>query len=107
MRNSTASLACALLCAAAPALALDVAKAPYGTTSDGKAVQAFTLANDHGMSAKVLDLGAYITEINVPGKDGKMANVVIGPGNLARWEKAGGFNSLIGRYANRLMKGFS
>jgi aldose 1-epimerase len=99
-----------LLCAAIfspAAFALDVVRAPYGAMSNGQAVQVFTLTNDHGMSAKVLDLGAYITEINVPGRDGKMANVVIGPGNLAGWEKAGGFNSLIGRYANRLMKGFS
>jgi aldose 1-epimerase len=107
MRKPMAGLACVLICAAAPASALDVAKASFGATSDGKAVQVFTLTNDHGMSARVLDLGAYITEINVPGKDGRPANVVLGPGDLAGWEKAGGFNSLIGRYANRLMHGFS
>jgi aldose 1-epimerase len=99
-------LACALL-SSAPALALDVSKAPYGTTGDGKPVQIFTLTNDHGMSAKVLDLGAYITEINVPGRDGKTANVVLGFGDLPAWERAGSWNSLVGRYANRLMHGFT
>jgi len=78
MKTITAALAGAFLCSAAPAFALDVAKAGFGTTSDGKPVQVFTLSNDHGMTAKVLDLGAYITEINVPGKDGKTANVVLG-----------------------------
>jgi aldose 1-epimerase len=94
-------------CTICSALALDVSSDAYGTTADGRAVKVFTLTNDHGMRARVLDLGAYITEIDVPGRDGKPANIVLGPGDLAGWEKAGGFNSLIGRYANRLAHGFT
>ena len=107
MKIITAALLGVLFCSTAPVHALDVSKADYGTTTDGKPVQVFTLTNDRGMSAKVLDLGAYITEINVPGRDGKTANVVLGFGNLPAWEGAGSFNSLVGRYANRLMHGFT
>lgn len=106
MKIFAAALAGALSCSTS-AFALDVSQAVYGTLPDGHTVHVFTLTNDHGMSAKVLDLGGYITEINVPGRDGKTANVVFELPNLAAYEHAGPFNSLVGRYANRLMHGFT
>lgn len=90
-----------------PAFCLEVSQSPYGTTEDGNAVHVFTLTNDHGMSVKFLDLGGIITEINVPGRDGTKANVVVSLPDLGAYEHTGALNSLIGRYANRLLNGFS
>jgi aldose 1-epimerase len=107
MKLLTAASAALFILSVSPALSLEVAQSPYGTTEDGKVVHAFTLANDHGMSVKFLDLGGIITEINVPGRDGSNANVVLSLPDLDAYEHTGAFNSLIGRYANRLLNGFS
>jgi aldose 1-epimerase len=84
-----------------------VETAPFGTTKDGKAVQVFTLTNNHGMKAKVLDLGAIICDVEAPGRDGKMANVVLCQKDLANLEATGPLSALTGRYANRIAHGFT
>jgi aldose 1-epimerase len=84
-----------------------VETAPFGTTKDGKTVQVFTLTNNHGMRAKVLDLGAIICDVEAPGRDGKMANVVLCQRDLANLEATGPLSALTGRYANRIAHGFT
>lgn len=78
----------------------------YGTKRDGGAVHAFTLTNANGISATILDMGGTITAIQVPGRDGRSRNVVLGLADLAAYETSGWWNCLIGRYANRLRNGF-
>src|SRR5690348_15968198 len=78
----------------------------YGVTADGRMVHAFSLKNDHGVSAKILDYGGIITELNAPDRRGRTANVVLGLADLKAYEATGGLNSLIGRYANRIKNGF-
>ena len=51
---------------------------PFGKTADGTPVESYTLTNKNGVTVKVMTLGATITEINVPDKAGKIANVVLG-----------------------------
>jgi aldose 1-epimerase len=84
-----------------------VAEAPYGVTSTGAAVRQFTLKNDRGMVARVLDYGGVITEISAPDRRGRMANVVLSLRDLATYETGGNINNLIGRYANRIRGGFT
>ena len=84
-----------------------VSVSDYGKTAEGHAVKAYTLSNAHGMSVKVLDYGGIITEINAPDRRGKIGNVVLGLSDLKAYEAIGGFNSLIGRYANRIKGGFT
>src|SRR5512138_430939 len=80
-----------------------VDKAPFGTTSNGQAVEVYTLRNSHGLTAKVLTFGAAIYSLEVPDRDGKMANVNANRPGLADYEaKGGAFGSVIGRYANRI-----
>ena len=38
-----------------------------------------TLVNAHGASATILPFGATLVELRVPDRDGKLANVVLGP----------------------------
>ena len=79
----------------------------YGVTAEGQAVHVYTLSNSHGMSAKILDYGGIISELNAPDRQGKLKNVVFGLSDLRMYEANGGLNSLIGRYANRLKGGFT
>jgi aldose 1-epimerase len=84
-----------------------VSVSDYGVTAEGTAVHVYTLSNSHGLSAKILDYGGIISELNAPDRQGKLENVVFGLSDLRLYEANGGLNSLIGRYANRLKGGFT
>jgi len=83
----------------------EVRARPYGTTQDGRAVTAYTLFNDTGASATILDFGGTIAEIRVPDRNGELGNVVMSFADLAGWEAVGHANANIGRYANRIRGG--
>lgn len=79
---------------------------PFGTTADGRAVEAYTLINNKGCSAKILTYGGTITELNVPDDRGIKGNVVLGFDNISDYEKKSPyFGCLVGRVANRIAKG--
>ena len=84
-----------------------VSVSDYGVTVDGRAVHVYTLTNDHSVSAKVLDYGGIITELDAPDRQGQVRNVVLGLRSLKDYEATGALNSLIGRYANRIKGGFT
>jgi aldose 1-epimerase len=78
----------------------------YGITEDGKPVIAYTLANDEGMRARVLTLGCIIASLEVPDRDGKSANVVLGSDSVAGYlHRSPHFGAIAGRYANRIAGG--
>ncbi|TFI58964.1 galactose mutarotase [Sphingomonas parva] len=90
---------------ASPAVAASVTIAPYGTLKDGREIVQATLRNDHGMEVRVISYGAIITDIVVPDRQGRRANVVPGFGSLAEYEAKNGnygFGAAIGRYAGRI-----
>jgi aldose 1-epimerase len=97
----------ATLLGPAAAWAGTVDTAPYGTTKDGGQVHVFTLTNNHGMRARVLDLGGVICDVEAPGRDGKLANVILCQKDLAGIEASGPMSALTGRYANRIGHGFT
>jgi aldose 1-epimerase len=83
-----------------------VQKSDFGKTEDGKAVEMYTLTNGKGMTAKVITYGALLTELEVPDKDGKPGDVVLGFDDLKGY--LGGhpyFGATVGRVANRIAKG--
>lgn len=79
----------------------------FGKTSDGTAVEAFTLKNKNGMVVKLITLGATVTELHVPDKNGKTADVVLGFDNVAGYESADNqhFGCTTGRVCNRIAGG--
>lgn len=89
------------------AAAGEVRTAPYGTTQDGRPVTAYTLINNSGASATILDFGGTIAEICVPDRAGRVGNVVMSFADLVGWEAVGHANANIGRYANRIRGGFT
>ena len=74
MKKTAFALAC--LCLAAPAQAR-IEKAPWGESPDHQKVDIYTLTNQHGMSARITNYGAFLVSLNVPDKTGKMADVVV------------------------------
>jgi len=83
-----------------------VEKKAFGKTPDGQQVDLYTLTNTAGMTAKIMTYGAILTELDVPDRDGKPADVVLGFDNLKDY-LAGHpyFGATVGRVANRVAKG--
>ncbi|MET9361245.1 aldose epimerase family protein [Streptomyces sp. NPDC006632] len=80
-------------------------KQHFGTLSDGTAVDLWTLANG-GTRLQVLSYGGVVHSLEVPDRDGHVANVALGFDNLADYvEKSPYFGGLIGRYGNRIAAG--
>jgi aldose 1-epimerase len=83
-----------------------VEKIPFGKAADGAEIDLFILTNANGMKAKITTYGSILTELDVPDRDGKLGNVVLGFDNLAGY-LAGHphFGATTGRVANRIAKG--
>jgi aldose 1-epimerase len=80
-----------------------VQKSDYGKTADGTAVDLYTLTNANGAVAKVITYGGIVTELHVPDKDGKLADVVLGCPDLKTYEAGHPhFGAITGRVANRI-----
>jgi aldose 1-epimerase len=82
-----------------------VSMSKFGTTADGEAVALYTLTNGKA-TAKVMTYGAILTELHVPDRDGKTADVVLGFDNLKGYlDVHPYFGATVGRVANRIAKG--
>ncbi|MGK2286342.1 aldose epimerase family protein [Pedomonas sp. V897] len=101
-----ALLGALLITVSGQALAADVARASFGQLSTGETVEAFTLTNNNGVSARVITLGATLQSLVAPDRNGKSADIVLGYATAADYEKyANYFGVSVGRYANRIGKG--
>jgi len=58
-------------------------KNSFGKLPDGTEIQQFTLHNSKGAVAKVITYGATLTELWMPDKSGKNADIVLGFDNLS------------------------
>jgi aldose 1-epimerase len=79
----------------------------FGVMKNGATVHVFTMTNNHGMRAQVLDLGGIICDVEAPGRDGRSANVILCQKDLAAIEATGPMSAFTGRYANRIGHGFT
>jgi aldose 1-epimerase len=90
------------------AAGLELAKPiPFGTTSDGASVEKYTLRNSHGVEANIITYGATLQSLLVPGKNGKVDDVVLGFDDVQGYQNNGTvyFGATIGRFGNRLAAG--
>lgn len=80
-----------------------ITEKPFGNT-DGQAITEYTLTNANGMQLSVINYGGTITKLMVPGKDGKLGDVVLGYESLDGYLQRANpyFGALIGRYGNRI-----
>jgi len=91
---------------AAKAKSPAVKKEIFGDSRDGETVEIFTLTNSRGLKARVMTWGATLVSMEVPDRDGKLADVTLGFDKLEGYLGAHPFfGSTAGRYANRIAKG--
>ncbi len=77
----------------------------FGKTPDGTAVDQYELSNGR-MTVKVITYGAIVTEIHVPDREGKRADVVLGFDTLEGYlGDHPYFGAIVGRFANRIARG--
>ncbi len=79
---------------------------PFGKTAEGKEVKLFTCTNASGSILELTDYGASVVSVEVPDRDGKLANVNLG------FDKLDGylgqhpfFGATVGRFCNRIANG--
>ncbi|MEZ5962934.1 MAG: aldose epimerase family protein [Planctomycetota bacterium] len=79
----------------------------FGTTRAGEAARFLVLHNAHGLRAKLTDYGATLVEMWVPGRDGRLADVVLGFDDVSGYESDANqyFGCTAGRVCNRIAKG--
>ena len=77
----------------------------FGSLADGTAVESFVLfARPVEMTA--ITLGAIITAVRTPDRDGRAGNVVLGHDSLERYVADRSYlGAVVGRYANRIAHG--
>jgi len=82
---------------------MSITKDFFGQTPDSKQVNLYTLVNTNGMTAKITNYGAILVSLEVPDRDGHMADVALGYDNLNDYiERGAFFGATVGRYANRI-----
>jgi aldose 1-epimerase len=85
-----------------PAVAATITEAPFGKLGDAP-VQIYTLTNRNGLVARITNYGAIVTELHVPDRTGRLADVVAGFENLDGYRKGSAyFGAIVGRVANRI-----
>jgi aldose 1-epimerase len=85
---------------------MSIEKQPYGKTPDGTEVDQYTLTNANGLKVKIITYGATITAVEVPDRNGKLANVTLYCDSLEDYaSQTAYFGAAVGRYANRIAKG--
>ena len=78
----------------------------FGTLPDGRAVEAVTLANGRGLTARIIGYGAAIQALTVPDRDARLADVALGYAKLDGYlAGAEYFGATVGRVANRIARG--
>lgn len=83
-----------------------MSKYTFGTLPDGKEVSLFLLKNSRGCTAEILNYGGIIRSLNVPDKNGKITDVVLGFDSLEEYAADQTYmGALVGRYANRIANG--
>lgn len=78
----------------------------YEKLGEGEYVTAYTLTNSNGISATVLDYGAILTDLLVPDRGGKLADINLACANYESYvNESPYFGAIVGRYGNRIANG--
>ena len=72
----------------------------------GKDVDGFVLRNGNGLSASLISYGARLTRFETPGRDGRLADIVLGFDDIQSYVATNTyFGATCGRYGNRIRQG--
>jgi aldose 1-epimerase len=88
------------------AQSVEISRSDFGSLPDGHHVELISLTNGHGVSLRVMTLGASVQSLMVPDRHGTPADVVLGYASLSGYlNKPQYFGSTVGRFANRIAAG--
>lgn len=81
-----------------------ITQEPWGTLEDGTEITRYTITNASGARASFMPLGAAILAVEVPDRDGRLADVALGFDTARDYatNNSPQFGLVIGRYANRI-----
>ena len=84
-----------------------IKKESFGKTIEGQEVTAFLLENANGVRIKVINYGATVVSVEVPDRNGKLSDVLLGFDGIEGYQGASNpyFGATCGRCANRIAKG--
>ncbi len=83
----------------------------FGLLSNGDSVHSYELTNKKGMYLQLIDLGAAVSSLKIPLKNGAVIDVVLGFDALADYVASYNtksppyFGAIVGRFAGRINKG--
>jgi len=101
-----ATLALIASLAATQANAATAKREAFGALADGTKIEAVTLTNGNGVTARIMTLGAALQSLVVPDRNGKGDEITLGYDTAAEYlAKPNYFGASIGRYANRIRAG--
>lgn len=76
---------------------------PFGVLPNGTMITLYTLTNDNGIKAGIIDYGGIIVSLFVPDRNRKSDDVVLGYDNIEDYlHRSPFFGALVGRHANRI-----
>ncbi|MHB1794078.1 MAG: aldose epimerase family protein [Acidobacteriaceae bacterium] len=84
----------------------EVKKSIFGAMPDGTTISIFEL-QEGALKARVMTYGARLVSLEVPDRNGKVADVVLGYDSLASYlsDRKTYFGAIVGRYGNRIGHG--
>lgn len=82
---------------------MTISKRVFGTLGDGTQIFCWTMINENGLKAEILDYGATVRSIVVPDKNGNPVDVVLGYDTLEEYVADDCYlGATIGRVSNRI-----
>ena len=95
-----------ILCLEGSCMQAEVNKSVFGTMPDGAVIEIFTL-HEGNLTARIMTYGARVVSLDVPDRNGKIADVVLGYGSLDGYLNGPNtyFGAIVGRYGNRIAHG--
>jgi aldose 1-epimerase len=84
-----------------------VERSPFGQAPDGAPVDLYTLVSGKGAVARIATYGATVVSLEVPDREGRPGDVVLGFDSLDGYLANGRvyLGCIVGRYANRIREG--
>lgn len=105
-RIQCVGLACVAALLSVTGHAAEARREAGGALADGRAVEAITLSNSQGVSARILAYGATLQQFVAPDRHGQPADIVLGLPDAGAYEaRETYFGVTVGRYANRIAGG--
>ena len=85
---------------------MHIEKSVFGRTPQGEAVDLYTLINAQGMRVRIMTYGAIVVSLEVPDRDSRLGDIVLGYDDLEGYlQNNPYFGAIVGRYGNRIAKG--